>query len=313
MSIWIENGLEASFAGATQLAAGNRFIRYALINIDPVPAFCDGMKMQLKSWGDPYNFPAGNPQANPELQGLHGFKMAVYDKDPASNKPGKLIYQSGWVNPPIIGEYAYRFEPKAILGTKIFVAYATISAHLTQVDNVALNWLSDFNQGGPELTQGGWSTGPLMTDAFVQDAAPTAITFSSNFDEWCAISYAATEAQSDYGGQEPPTDYGLYTAHGNFTTGVGIGLKKARQLAQLHPVQKNFSVSKTDHHVYIGSGGAGEEVMARLEPPYIGLKDELFVPSVLDLANNPDAHNEDLTDSLSLTSGIDGIDLTDAI
>lgn len=314
MSVWIENGPKASFAGLTQLAFGNRRIRYALIDIDPVSAFCDGMKMHLKSWGDPFNFIAGQPQVNREWQGLHGFKMAVYDKDPASNKPGRLIYQSGWVNPPVTGEYAYRFAPVPILGTKIFVAYATIAADPIHVDNVALNWLSDYIQGGPELTQGGWGTGPLMTDAFVQDAAPTAITFASNFDEWCAISYTLTIGGSNFGGGvEPPTDYGLYTAEGNFSTGIGIGLQKVRQLAQLAPLQKNFTVSKTDHHVYIGSSGAGEEVVARLEPPYTGPKDELFTPTVFDLASNPDLHDENISDSLSITSGINGIDLTDAI
>ncbi len=314
MSVWIENGAKAGFAGSTQLAAGNSLTHYLLINIDSGPAYCDGMKMHIKSWGNSFNFLPGQPEGNPEWQGLHGFRFAVYDKAPSSNQPGELIYQSGWINPPVTGEYVYRFEPKPILGTKIFVAHTRICAHLTMVDNTPLNMLSDFLQPS-EQTQGGWSSGPLMTDSFLRDASSESMSFSINLDEWCAISYTTTLEGSSSGGLGSPTNEGLYTAYGNFVTGQGIELKKVRGLKQINivPNSQNFKVSKTDEHVYIATEGAGTDVIGRLEPPYTGPADDFYTPSVFELLENPDLHDENISDSLDASSGIAGLDLTDAI
>jgi len=311
MSTWFENGPKASFAGATQIASGNAFAQYLLIGIPAGAGYIDGIKMHINSWGNAFNFNPGQPEGNPELQGLHGFSMAAYDKSTTSEQPGRLLFQTDWINPSITGEYVYRFYPQPTNGTKAFVAFNRIAAFLTMVDNAAHDLLSDFLMG-PELTQGGWSTGPTILQQWDRDASARSMSFAPNFDEWAAISWTDTIANSDFGGIESPTNEGLYTATHDFTI-AEPSLKKVRGLKQLSPVQKNFAVSKTDEHVYIGALGAGPDVVGRLAPPYTGPEDELFTPTAVQLASNPDLHDENISDSLFITSGINGIDLTDAI
>lgn len=316
MAGWIENGSKGSFSGVPLLALGLAAGEYLLVAIPAGVGFISGLRMHVNSWGDSYNFPSGSPQASPERQGLHGISMAAYTKSTTSEQPGVLLYQTGWINPPITGEYEFTFSAKQVGGLKAFVAWNRVGAHLTHVDDVTLDMLSDRLQGGPELTQGGWSAAPTILAQWPKDASGESLSFFANPDVWVSLYWSATLADSLGGGKiDPPETSGLYTAFDNFSV-ASPDIKKLQQVRKvdhLVPVQKNFAVSKTDEHVYIASQGAGAEVIGRFSPPYTGPEDELFTPTASDLLDNPAVLDENISGSLDISTGVDGLDLTDAV
>lgn len=159
-----------------------------------------------------------------------------------------------------------------------------------------------------------WCTGPAhqagVTDPFIMwktDDGDMYLFYAPSSDDWRVAKLTAGTCLNppgfDWDSSSSPGKHGLYTSHVDFTNPTVSLLSHVRTINQYGsiPMQRLVQVGLTDESVYLGNALPGtNDMVARLLPPYIG-------------AESDTTDDEDLTDSIDITTGITGVDHTDAI
>ena len=190
---------------------------------------------------------------------------------------GKMLNMPWEVGHDGLGSY-FRYN----VSINEWVAWCTGSAHQPGGNSSFVMWKSDA--GAMYLFYA-----PFAGDWRVAKLADFTCLNPSSYGSW--------------GGGEVPGKHGLHTAQVDFTSpGVSL-LEHVRTIFQYGaiPMQRLVQVGQMDESVYLGNAFAGtNDMAARLLPPYIG-------------PESSTTDDEDLTDSIDATSGITGVDHTNAV